>query len=57
MVVVNAATGLSMILFVFGCAGSSMLCRLFSSRSEWGLDSHLSVRASRVVASLVELGL
>ena len=57
MVVVNAATVLSMILFVFGCAGSSMLCRLFSSRSEWGLDSHRSVRASRVVASLVELGL
>ena len=24
-------------LFIFGCAGSSLLCWLFSSCSEWGL--------------------
>ena len=23
-------------LFIFGCAGSSLLCRLFSSCGEWG---------------------
>lgn len=36
------------ILFLFGCAGSSLLCRLFflSSCGKWGLLSSYSARAS-----------
>ena len=34
------------ILFIFGCAGSSLLCGLFSSCSKWGLLSSRSLWAS-----------
>ena len=41
-------------LFIFGCAGSSLLhSRLFSSCGEWGLLPSCSAQASHVVASLV----
>ena len=33
-------------LFVFGCAGSSLLHRLFSSCGKWGLRSGCGVRDS-----------
>ena len=36
-------------LFIFGCAGSSLLRGLFSSCSEWGLLSSCSVWASHCV--------
>ena len=41
-------------LFVFGCAGSSLLCWCFSSWGEQGLLSSCSAQASQLVASLVE---
>ena len=44
-------------LFIFGYAGSSMLCRLSSSCSEWGLVFNLSVQASHQASLDVELGL
>ena len=34
-------------LFINGCAGSSLLCGLFSSCGQWGLLSSCSVQASR----------
>ena len=42
-------------LFIFGCAGSSLLSGLFSSCGEWGLLSSFSVYFGHliVVASLV----
>ena len=40
-------------LFVFGCAGSSLLCGLFSSCSGWGLHSSCSVWTSHCGASLL----
>ena len=33
------------VYFIFGCAGSSLLCELFSSCSKWGLLSSGSVQA------------
>ena len=33
-------------LFIFGCAGSSLLCRLFFSCRDWGLLSRYRVRVS-----------
>ena len=37
-----------LILFIyFGCAGSSLLLRLFSACGEWGLLSSCSAQASR----------
>ena len=33
-------------LFIFGCAGCFLLCRLFSSYKEWGLLSNCSAQAS-----------
>ena len=33
-------------LFTFGCAGSPLLCGLFSSCVEWGLLSSCDMRAS-----------
>ena len=33
-------------LFIFGCAGSSLLCGLFGSWGEWGLLSRCGARAS-----------
>ena len=39
-------------LFIFCCAGSSLLCRFFSSCGEWGLPSTCGVQG-HVVASLV----
>ena len=36
---------LKVYLFIFGCAGSSLLCGLFSSCGEWGLLSSCSVQA------------
>ena len=35
-------------LFILGCAGSSLLCGLFSSGSEWGLLSSCGTQASVV---------
>ena len=35
-----------LILIIFDCAGSLLLCRLFSSCSKWGLLSSCSVQAS-----------
>ena len=35
------------ILFIFGCAGSSLMCRLFCSCGEQGLLSNCSARTSR----------
>ena len=40
------------ILFIFGCAGSSLLCGVFSSCIEWVLLSGCGVRASPAVASV-----
>ena len=37
------------LLFIFGCARSSLLCRLFSSFGEQGLLSHCSMRASHLL--------
>ena len=49
---------LFLISFIFGCAGSSLLCGLFSSRSEWELFCRCSARFLFAVASLaVEHGL
>ena len=42
-----------LLLFNFGCTGSSMLCRLFSSCSQQRLLSSCGARASHWVASLV----
>ena len=36
----------TIILFISGCAGSSLLCELFSSCGEWGLLSTCSAWAS-----------
>ena len=33
-------------IFMFGCAGSSLLCRLFSSCTKWGLLSSCCAQAS-----------
>ena len=38
-------------LFLFDCARSSLLCRLFSCCCEWGLLSSCGVQASHAVAS------
>ena len=38
---------LKIILFIFGCAGSSLLPGLFSSCCEWGLLSSCGARASQ----------
>ena len=47
----------NMILFIFGCAGSWMLCGLFSGCSEWRLLLVAVCRLLVVVASLaVEQG-
>ena len=43
-----------MYLFIFGCAGSSLLCRFFSSCSEPGLLFLVVCRLLTLVASLVE---
>ena len=42
---------LSLIYFIFGCATSSLLCRLFSRCSEWGLLSGCSTRTSHCCGS------
>ena len=39
-------------LFIFGCAGSSLLLGLFSHRGEWGLLFFAVCRLVFVVASL-----
>ena len=44
------------ILFVFDFAGTSLMCRLFSSCGEWGLLSMVHGLLT-AVASLVEHGL
>ena len=44
-------------LLIFGCAGSSLMCRLFSSCRVWGLLSSGGGRILTVVTSLVECGL
>ena len=36
-------------LFILGCAGSALLCGLFSSCSEWGLLSSCGTQASVAV--------
>ena len=41
-----------LILFIFGCAESSLLCGLLSSCGEWD-TVHCSARASHLIASLV----
>ena len=41
------------ILFVFGCAGSLLLCRLFSSFSEWRLLCAVVHRLLIAVGSLI----
>ena len=40
-------------IFTFGCAGSSLLCELFSSCSEWRLLSSCNAWLLIAVASLV----
>ena len=40
-------------LFIFGCAGPLLLCRLFSSYDEWGLLSNCGVRASLCLGFLL----
>ena len=40
-------------LFIFDCAGSSLLHRPFSHCGDWGLLSNCSAQASPSVASLV----
>ena len=44
-------------LFIFSCAGSSFLCRLFSSWGEWDRSPVVVHGLLIVVASLVERGL
>ena len=43
----------SSIYLFFGCAGSLLLCGLFSSCDEWGLLFNCSVLASYCVPSLI----
>ena len=43
----------NIILFIFGCARSSLLCGLFSSCSEWGLLFIAVHRLLIAVASLI----
>ena len=44
-------------LFIFGHAGSLLLCKLSSSCGEWGLLASCGARASIAVASLAAHGL
>ena len=46
-------TILKFYLFIFGCAGSLLLLRLFSSCDKWGLLFVTVLRLLIVVASLV----
>ena len=41
-------------LFIFGCAGSLLLCGLFSSCWEWGLLSSYGAVASLIVEHRLE---
>ena len=45
---------LKITLFIFGCAGSSLLCGLFSCCGDWGATLVGVHGAPIVVASLVE---
>ena len=49
---VNDFLKIILVLYIFDCAGSSLLCGLFYSFGEWGL---LSVAASRLLIAVVPL--
>ena len=57
MLIKNNLINLLIYIFIFGCAGSSLLCQLFSNCGQWG-HSVAKNRLLIAVASLVaELGL